>query len=134
MTFLSIMARADDGILTDPHVVHYHRAFHQRSLLNENAWRYNGPPDRPPRNYRPSRNDGIEGQPVTAGSSNTNLAGGSLRRARVYRPFGVVQVENRLHGHQVHAGFVISVQRPDVTPVTALVLAGAGDLVQYKKS
>ncbi len=57
----------DDGILTDPHVVHYDRAFHQRALFNKYARRYNGPPDRPPRNYRPSRNDGIEGQPVTPG-------------------------------------------------------------------
>ena len=59
----------------------------------------------------------------------TNLAGGSGADRGADRPALVVEVEDRVHRHQVHVRVVVRVQRPDVAPVAAVAVGGAGHLV-----
>ena len=45
------------------------------------------------------------------------------------RPLLVVEVEDRVDGDEVHVRVVVGVDRPDVAPVTAVAVLGAGHVV-----
>ena len=75
------------------------------------------------------RHDGVEGLAGATGLFEHELGRGQLGRAGEDGPVGVVEVERRLHGDQVHAGLVVAVEGADVAPVTPLYSGATGHVI-----
>ena len=83
----------------------------------------------PPEMIEPADTMESNAWPDSPGVLEDELGRRQLGRAREDGPVGVVQVEGRLHGDQVHAGVVVAVERADVTPVTPFDPCAPADVV-----
>ena len=77
----------------------------------------------------PGAYHGFGGMAQAVGICVDELCGREGTYIAVNRPFGIVQVEFRDMGNQVHMGIIELFKGADVTPVVPVLLVGAGDIV-----
>ena len=120
---------AHHGSLAYADVVHDHRVFDERPLVDLDARGDDRTPHGAAGDDRAGRHDGVERLADSTVVLEDELGRRQLGRAREDGPVGVVQVERRLHGDQVHAGVVVAVERADVTPITPFDPCAPADVV-----
>ena len=108
----------------DPHTRHQHAALDDRAVVDDDIGRQHRIAHR-----RRGHDAAGPDHRLLRGAPVDELCRREVLRLAANGPALVVQVEDRMHRHQIHVRVVERVERADVAPVSAVALGGAGYLV-----
>ena len=120
----------DDGAFADVDLVHQDGVQHPAGRADVDVVGEHGAFHDAAGDDDAAGHDGIQGRAHRVGLAADELGRRGDALAGVDRPFGVVEVEDRNGGDEVHVGVVERVDGADVAPVGAVPFGGAGNVVQ----
>src|SRR4029077_9539161 len=105
----------------DLHVGHQNRIFNLAITVDAHTWREYAAHHPASRNDAAGGNNGIDSHTHAAAFLREDKFGRRLLRHQcAYGPAAVIKIELRGYVHQVHIGFVVSVERSHIPPITRL--------------